>query len=245
MADSEKQKYSDLKIPQHVVIIPDGNRRWARNHHLPESVGHEKGVEAIKIIVEAAYGLKISCLSFWGASIDNLVKRPAREIRVINKLFENSFKQLVKNEEIHQNKVRVRVLGEWETLLNEGTKKAIRSAINSTEGYDSFSLNFLIAYDGKTEMISTIQKITQKIKSNPEIIVTPELVKENLYTCDLPPVDLVIRTGEEPHLSAGFMMWELSDSQLFFSDKCWPDFTDDNFKEAIVDFTERERRLGR
>ena len=234
-----------MNTPKHIAIIPDGNRRWAKEHHLPISMGHKKGVDALRDVLKASYELEIPTLSFWGASLSNLTKRSSREVYFLETLFEDNFRRLLQDPIIHENQVRVRVLGEWETVLSDGAKQAIKSAIQTTEKYQRFSLNVLIAYDGTIEMITAIEKIIQKASGNKKVKVTPELIKENLYTHDIPPVDLLIRTGGEPHLSAGFMMWEITEAQLYFSDKYWPEFTGDDLRKAIMEFNERKRRFGK
>ncbi|MBI4283723.1 MAG: di-trans,poly-cis-decaprenylcistransferase [Chloroflexi bacterium] len=230
---------------QHIAIIPDGNRRWAKEHNLPISMGHKKGADALRDVLKAFYELEISNLSFWGASLANLTKRSRREVYSLETLYEDNFWRLVEDPTIHEHQVRVRVLGEWETVLGAGAKQAIKSAIQATEKYHRFSLNILIAYDGTLEMIAAIEKIIQKASGNKKIKVTPEIIKENLYTHDIPPVDLLIRTGGEPHLSAGFMMWEIAEAQFYFSDKYWPEFTGDDLRKAIMEFNERKRRFGK
>ncbi|MFC1988374.1 polyprenyl diphosphate synthase [Chloroflexota bacterium] len=240
-----RDRISGLNTPKHIAIIPDGNRRWAIEHNLPISMGHKKGVDVLREVLETSFDIGITCLSFWGASLANLSKRSKREVHLLNTLYEENFKKLVRDKAIHEHQVRVRVFGEWETVLGEGSRQAIRSAIEATEKYSRFSLNFLIAYDGTIEMVSAIEKIIREAHLNPEIKITPELIKQNLYTSDIPPVDLLIRTGGEPHLSAGFMMWEITEAQLYFTDKYWPDFTGDDLKGAVAEYHNRDRRFGR
>jgi len=234
-----------LDGPHHVAIIPDGNRRWAREHYLPSFSGHEKGVDALRDVLEVAYDLHIECFSVWGSSLANLIERNKKEVQSLEKIYQNYFRKLAKERRIHQEQIKVRVLGEWETTLGRAARHSIQLATRATERYNRLYLNFFIAYDGKVEMLAAVQRILEKAQEQNEFKITPELVKENLLTRDLPPVDLLIRTGGEPHLSAGFMMWEIGESQLFFSEKYWPDFTGDDLKEAIRDFQKRERRLAR
>lgn len=230
---------------RHVAIIPDGNRRWARANRLPVSAGHEGGVEALRSVLEKAHELGISHLSFWGASLANLAKRSAMEVRALERLYAENFSRLAGEPRMRQEGIRVRVLGDWERALGERARRSIRNAIRATEKHSRFSLNFFIAYDGAAEMMTAIQRIVDKARSEPMLTVTPQLVKESLYTRDLPAVDLMIRTGGEPHLSAGFMMWDIADCQLYFSDKLWPEFGGEDLGEAVADYHRRERRLGR
>ncbi len=234
-----------LSEPYHIAVIPDGNRRWARKHYLPAFSGHEKGVDALRDVLEAAYDLHIKCFSVWGSSLANLTERSREEVYFLEKIYQNYFRRLAEERRIHREQVKVRVLGEWETTLGKATRQSIQLAIRATERYNHLYLNFFIAYDGKVEMLAAIKRISMRAREQHGLKITPELMKENLLTRDLPPVDLLIRTGGEPHLSAGFMMWEIGESQLVFSEKYWPDFTGDDLREAIRDFQRRERRLAR
>ncbi|MCX5999866.1 MAG: polyprenyl diphosphate synthase [Chloroflexi bacterium] len=234
-----------MNIPRHVAVIPDGNRRWARSNRLPVSSGHERGAEALRGILQAAYDLGISCFSFWGASIANVTKRPAQEVGFLERLFEINFKKLSEERVIHDNQVRVSVLGDWEDLLDQAAKDSIRAAIKATENYHRVSLNFFIAYDGTVDMASAVTRIVELARQDPALRVTPELIKQNLLTRALPSVDLLIRTGGAPHLSAGFLMWDLAETELYFSNKLWPDFGVEDFKQAIREYQAREKRLGR
>jgi undecaprenyl diphosphate synthase len=115
--------------------------------------------------------------------------------------------------------------------------------VEATKNYSQYFLNFFLAYSGDDEMRRAFQKVAALLK--PGETVTDAMIKENLMTRELPPVDLLIRTGGEPHLSAGFMMWDIADSQLYFSDKHYPDFDEAAFREAIADYAARSRRFGK
>jgi undecaprenyl diphosphate synthase len=230
---------------KHVAIIPDGNRRWARKHKLPILKGHEQGAKVLEDILQVAFDNDITCFSFWGGSLTNLTQRTRQEVYSLQKLYALHFKRLLKNKAIHENRVKVTIIGEWEEVVGEEAKNSINEVMKATREYDSLFFNLFIAYDGIVEMLHAIKRITFKVRENPELIITPELVKENLYTSEFPPVDFLIRTGGEPHLSAGFMMWDIAESQLYISEKYWPEFTGKDFIEAVNDFEKRERRFGR
>jgi undecaprenyl diphosphate synthase len=235
-----------MSLPCHLAIIPDGNRRWAREHHLPSALGHEEGVKALENVLDAVYELGITCFSFWGASEANLLKRPPKEVRALEKLFEIYFQKLSENRRIHEKQVKINVIGRWQELIkSEAAKRSIQMAIESTNKYNTYSLNIFIAYDGVLEMVNAIERIARELSHTPGLVITPQVVKANLLTHELPPVDLLIRTGGEPHLSAGFMMWDISDTQLYFTEKHWPEFTEQDLREAIDDFKKRQRRYGK
>jgi len=233
-------------IPNHVALIPDGNRRWARKQGLQPWIGHRVGVKAFEKVLEKALELKITHITFWGGSWDNLTKRPKIEVNFLFKVYADQFKRLAKDKRTHQNKVKIDVLGRWKEILPKETQEAIEEAKEITKDYNKYFLTFLIAYDGRDEMINCIQKIVESSK-NKAIKINDKAIKENLWTKDLPPVDLVIRTGceDDPHLSAGFMMWDTSYSQLYFTKTFLPVFSPKEFEEIIKDYSERERRLGR
>ncbi|MDD5098348.1 MAG: polyprenyl diphosphate synthase [Candidatus Pacebacteria bacterium] len=230
------------KIPNHVAVIPDGNRRWAKKRGLPSIIGHQKGVDALESILDKFLEMKIPYFTFWGSSMDNITNRTKKEVSYLFDIFENQFKRIADHKRIHKNKVKIIVLGRWEELFPETTKKAIKEAIEKTKNYDKHVLTFLMAYNGDDEMIECIKTIKKK-----GIAVNSQTIKDNLWTKDLPSVDFVIRTGcdKDPHNSAGFMMWDTTYSQLFFTDKLFPDFKEKEFEKTINDYMERERRMGK
>jgi len=235
-----------MNLPQHIVIIPDGNRRWAKKKGLPAFFGHRAGAKALEKILKTILELKIPCFTFWGASIDNIIKRPKQEVDFLFKIFEQYFKKLAKSKEVRENKVRVNVLGRWEKLFPEKVKKSIKQAIEKTKNYKNYNLTILLAYSGVDEMKEAIQKISDLRFKNKDLRIDGNLIKANLWTKDLPPVDLVIRTASasEPHLSNGMMMWDIADAQFYFTDTLFPDFSALEFKKAVEKYGETERRLG-
>lgn len=228
----------------HVAIIPDGNRRWAKRRGLPVSVGHQEGARALERIFGEVLKLKIDCFTFWGASMSNLTKRSQEEITFFDSFFADRFRALIKKQEIHQNQIRIRVFGSWSSFLGREAQQSINEAIASTTEYNKGMLNFMIAYDGVEEMLQAITAIIKEARVDNSLVATRQLIKERLLTKDLPPVDFLIRTGGEPHLSAGFMMWDIADAQMVFSKKLWPDFTPRDFRQALANFSRRKRRFG-
>lgn len=233
----------NLKLPEHVVVIPDGNRRWARERGQKPWEGHLAGADRIEELVRKALEMKIKNISFWGSSVDNLKKRPLMEKKALLDIYEKYFKRLIESEEIHQNQAKINILGRWREQFPESLKKILEDGIRRTRDYKNYNLNFLLAYGGDDEMLEAIKKISLEVGKDIKKI-TPELIKKKLMTRSLPAVDFLIRTGGEPHLSAGFMMWDLANAQLYFSDKLFPDFDKADFEKAIEDFSERGRRLG-
>lgn len=228
--------------PKHIAIIPDGNRRWAKKHKLEAWLGHKKGAENFEKMLDVAVEFDVSHISFWGSSKDNLAKRSASEVKFLLKLFKDKFVSLSEDKRVHNNNIRINVIGDWEEQFPADVKASIDQAIEATKDYDKYFLNFFLAYSGTSEILNAISCIAKKESS---LAIDKDLLKSYLLTRDLPEVDLMIRTGGEPHLSDGFMMWETANAQLYFSDKLWPDFDKDDFKDSIIDYSKRQRRFGK
>ncbi|TSA44904.1 di-trans,poly-cis-decaprenylcistransferase [bacterium] len=229
-----------MEIPKHVAIIPDGNRRWAREKKAPEFFGHREGAKNGEKILEAALELNIPYLTFWGLSLDNVQKRSLREINLLFSVFEKHFRKLLTDKNIAKNDVRIDFLGKWRDIFPTNLKKVMEEVIQKTKGHKRHHLTFLMAYNGYDEMLEAIEKL----KSGKNSKIDYETVKKSIWTHALPPVDLVIRTGGEPHWSNGFMMWDAGDAQLYFTETLWPDFGKKDFRKAIEGFSEKNRRFG-
>ena len=227
--------------PTHVAIIPDGNRRWAEHQGVTSLAGHQAGSEAFERIARHAITLGIQHLSIWGLSKDNFVKRSPKEVAGLLKLFKSQFDKLAQDDLIHDEQVKINVLGEWTEHFPASARRSAARAIEVTEEYRTLFLNIFLAYNGTDELLEAIQALVTEGSTKP---VTAERLKEHLLTRDLPPVDLLIRTGGEPHLSAGFMMWDMADAELYFTPTLWPDFSSKDFDAALADFASRRRKKG-
>jgi undecaprenyl diphosphate synthase len=226
--------------PQHVVIIPDGNRRYAKELGKEPWYGHEMGAKNTEVLIKKAHKLGIRELSFWGSSLENLKKRPLDETRALLRIYEEYFQQLASNKDIHENQVQVRFIGRWREQFPESLKKILFAIEAATKDYSEYGLNFLLAYSGDDDMLNAVQTL-----STSRAEITRESLKAALMTAELPPVDFLIRTGGEPHLSAGFMMWDVANSELFFSEALYPAFDEKAFEEAISEYETRARRHGK
>ncbi len=230
------------KLPNHIAIIPDGNRRWAKERNLQPWDGHRAGAETLESLVAFSQKKGIKCLSFWGSSIDNLQKRSFQEKRALLKIYREYFSKLLSNNDIHKNEVKVNFIGRWREQFPENLKRILQEIIEKTKNYKKYNLNFMLAYSGIDEMTEAFEKIHKKYKVGARI--TEKIIKENLMTSELPAVDFVVRTGGEPHLSAGFMMWDSANAQLYFSEENFPDFKENEFEKALLDYGKRQRRFG-
>lgn len=230
-------------VPNHIAIIPDGNRRWAKERGLDLWKGHEAGAENTEALMNKALGMGVSHISIWGSSLENLQKRPLAEKRELLRIYEEYFSKLVENETVHDNEVKINFIGRWEEQFPKSLKKVMERCLEVTEKYSERSLNFFLAYSGDDELIEAVRKIVSSGIGADE--VNGMILKNNLMTKNLLPVDYLIRTGGEPHLSAGFMMWDIANAQLYFSDSLYPDFNDLKFEEAMEEYEKRQRRFGR
>ena len=231
-------------LPKHIVIIPDGNRRWARKRGLNPWRGHLEGAERFGELIEEVGKIGISCLSFWCLSVDNIKNRSKGEIGFLFNILNKKLKDLINEKEIYEKKVRVNILGFWQKYLPKKIQQQIKEIIEKTKNHDRFFLNLLIAYNGTDEILQAIEQIVKESRKNSKLQITPDLIKKNLFTKDLPPVDYLIRTGGEPHLSAGFMMWDIANVQFYFTKMYFPDFGKKELRKAIREYQRRERRLG-
>ena len=231
-----------MNLPNHIAIIPDGNRRWAKERGLPAFLGHRAGAKTTEKLLTAALKAGIKHLTFWGASVNNVTKRENKEVQYLFKLFTAYFKKIAKAKLVHQYKVHINVFGEWDKYLPPDTKTALKAALTTTKDYHDCQLTFLLAYNGTNEMVRAVQSIAASGEKAP---VSAETIKQYLYTKELPPVDLIIRTGNDPHLSTGFMMWDAADAQLMFSPKMYPDFSPKDLENAFKAYNAAERRQGK
>jgi tritrans,polycis-undecaprenyl-diphosphate synthase [geranylgeranyl-diphosphate specific] len=205
--------------------------------------GHEFGAKNTEKLVRRAFKVGIKCLSFWGSSLENLKKRPFQEKKALLGIYEKYFRHLMDSEDIHKNGVRINFIGKWEEQFPERLKKVLHECLRKTQNYKNYFLNFFLAYNGDDEMIDAVKSIIKNHRPGEKI--TGSTIKENLMTKGIPPVDFLVRTGGEPHLSAGFMMWDIANSQMFFSQELYPDFDDEKFEKAIGEYDKRQRRMGK
>lgn len=225
-------------VPLHLGLIFDGNRRWAQEHGLPKLEGHKQGYQTLKKIGIAALEKGVSVMSVYVFSTENW-KRTEAEVSYLMKLLLWVFKNEIK--EFNDRNVRIRVLGSRDGLSKQ-VQKAIHDAEEITEHNTGGTLALCINYGGQQELADAVRKIVEKGTKKDD--VTPVIIEQNLYASDLPPIDLIIRTSGEKRLS-NFMLWRAAYSELYFSDKLWPDFTEADLDEALADYAARQRRYGR
>jgi len=228
------------KIPRHIGIIMDGNRRYAEFFGIDLWKGHSKGADKLEEIRDWADELGIDIVTVYAFSTENF-KRSKEEVEHIMDLFEKKFKELAKDEKVHKNKVKVRAIGNL-NMLPKNVVDSIKIAEKATENYSDKSLNICIAYGGRIEIVETVKRIIEKGVSPEDI--TMKMIKDNLYTGDLPDPDLVIRTGGEVRLS-NFLLFQSAYSELFFTEIYFPAFRKIDFLRIIREYQMRNRKFGR
>jgi undecaprenyl diphosphate synthase len=228
-------------VPRHVAIIMDGNRRWAKERGLPAIEGHRRGMVALRRVTRAASDFGIRALTVYGFSTENW-NRSTGEISL---LFELCV-AFARNEliELQRNGVRVRVIGEWESLPS-APRAALADMQAQTAGNTGLLLNLAVNYSSHAELQRAVRAIAQDVAGGS---LSPDAIDENviqryLYTADLPDLDLLIRAGGERRLS-NFLLYQAAYAELVMCDVYWPDFSKDDLARALVEFAQRERRFG-
>ena len=232
------------KMPKHVAIIMDGNRRFAKlQGNIDVLKGHEIGVDTLENVLDWSIELGIEIITVYAFSTENF-NRPQNEVEGLMRLFVINFKRLVDHEKIHKNEVRVKVVGRTE-LLPDDVKEAIDEAEEATKNYNKRFLNLAIGYDGRLEIIDSFKKIIKDVQEGKITVddVDEDLVSKNLYTEGIDDPNLIIRTSGEERLS-GFLLWQSSYSELYFCETLWPELRKVDFLRAIRSYQARERRFG-
>ncbi|MFA6407233.1 MAG: polyprenyl diphosphate synthase [Candidatus Paceibacterota bacterium] len=230
-----------LTIPNHIAIIPDGNRRWAASQKKKIFSGHTEGSHTTERILKEAFDMGVRYFTIWGASEDNLTKRDSLEVSALTQVFIHALTKLSKSKELRKYNVKVCVCGRFRELLKNKKLNDIAKAIEfSTKDNTERILTVLLGYDGKNEMIHVVQSLQGK-----DVVIDDASIRSRLFTNNLPPVDLVIRTGGDPHWSAGFMMWLTANSEFYFTSTLWPAFTNNELRRAFQEFSKRRRMLGK
>lgn len=230
------------RIPKHVAIIMDGNGRWAKKNGLLRTIGHSNGVKSVREVVEASVELGISFLTLYAFSNENW-KRPKTEVNALLELLVKSLNKELPT--FQENNIQLQTIGETQNLPKR-CHKILRETIEKTANNDGLKLVLALSYSSKLEILNSVKTLAQKVA---EKTISPEDITESvfsneLYTADHPDPDLLIRTSGE-HRISNFLLWQIAYAELYFSPKLWPDFTKEDFFEAILDYQNRERRFGK
>ena len=235
------EQLPDERIPRHIAIIMDGNGRWAKQRNIPRTEGHRAGIVSVKRIVKFAPRVGTKILTLYTFSTENW-RRPKDEVQTImNLLKDTTLREL---DELIENNVKLRVSGRF-SQLPLAQRKALSLAMRKTRNGKTLILNLALNYGGRAEIIDAVKHIAVKVSKkelSPEDI-DEELFSNLLYTRDLPDPELLIRTGGELRIS-NFLLWQAAYTELYFTEKYWPDFDEIELCNAILDYASRERRFG-
>jgi len=239
----------EWRKPQHIGIIMDGNRRFARRRRQANPLyGHLKGADKLEEVLNWCEEAGVEVVSVWIFSLDNF-HRAAQEVTGLMELFERKFLELVTHPRIHQNQIRVRFLGKTE-FLPQGVQMALAEVEQATAHYTRRVLNVGVAYGGREEIVEAFrQHLRDQAAQGRSVedicaVLAPEDIEPYLYTAHVPDPDLIIRTSGEIRLS-GFLLWQSVYSEFYFCDSNWPDFRKIDFLRALRDYSRRKRRFGR
>ena len=230
----------ELLIPTHVGIIMDGNGRWAKERGLIRTMGHKKAVGTLKDLCVHMADIGVKYCSLYAFSTENF-KRDIKEVEFLMNLFISTFEK--EFDFLKEKKVRVLFSGRREPLP-EKVLEAMDNLVKDTQDNKELTLNICLNYGGHSEIVDTTKKICEMYKDGKINLddINEELISKNLYQ-DLPPLDFVIRTSGELRLS-NFMLWQASYAEFYFSKTYFPDFDNDEFDKAIIEFNKRNRRFG-
>ncbi len=222
-------------VPRHLALIPDGNRRWARARGEGAEAGHRAGMQRVGQVADAAFAAGVEVVSFWWGSPANLTRRDPAEVAGIVKVL-NEFLGCGANGLLSRHGAQFEAIGRWRELC-PGLEAGVDAACDAA-GSGPPKLVLLMAYDGRDELRAAAEALGGGGPREADF-------EAALWTGHLPPVDLLIRTGGEPHLSAAFLLWRLAEAQLAFPEMPWPDFGPEQLREQLDRYSSIERRFGR
>ncbi len=239
---SDNSNLDPTNLPQHIAIIMDGNGRWAKKRLLNRIRGHEEGAESVRKIVRTCRKIGIPFLTLYAFSTENWQRSKAEVsalMSILNKFLESERKELT------QNNIRLNTIGQIERLP-ANVRKTLQKTMSLTEANDAMTLTLALSYGARSEIVRMVQEVAHKAQKGelaPEAI-TDTQVSQNLYTCDMPDPDLLIRTSGEMRIS-NFLLWQIAYTEIFVTDTLWPDFKEDEFIDILKDYQRRERRYGK
>jgi tritrans,polycis-undecaprenyl-diphosphate synthase [geranylgeranyl-diphosphate specific] len=234
------------RMPEHIAIILDGNRRWASERLLKSWMGHWHGAERVSQLLDWCLDLGVKCVTLYSFSTENFERAP-REVEEILRIAEEKLREILTDERIHRNKIRVKVIGRI-GLLPKRLQELIQEVEETTETYDKQFLTVALAYGGRAEIVDATKKIAEKVNLGELSLekINEDVFEKFLYTAYMPKPDpdLIIRTSGEERLS-GFLLWQSAYSELCFLDMFWPDFRRIDLLRAVRTFQQRKRRFGK
>ena len=245
LTPEERAVYATLKtdfLPEHVAIIMDGNGRWAGNRSLKRFLGHQQGAKSVQLVTETASRINLPWLTLYAFSLENNLRRPRAEVNFLMRLLKTYLENNVQR--MMDNNVRIRYIGRIHELPREVQDKMAWAA-ETTARNTGTTLTLALNYGGRSEMVDAFRSLAAEIARKQ---IAPERISEadinrHLYTAHMPDPDLLIRTSGEMRIS-NYLLWQIAYTEIYVTDRLWPDFRGIHLLEAIADFQRRERRFG-
>lgn len=239
---SVKSQIQNDRIPRHIAIIMDGNGRWAKRQGMARMFGHRKGVETVHNITEAAAQLGVEYLTLYAFSTENW-NRPKEEVDSLMALLVDTIAK--ETPTLMKNNIRLLTIGDLERLP-ENTKNKFRACIEQTSGNTGLRLVIALSYSSRWEIINATKSIAAAVQKGDLLVedINEEVVASFMTTAHMPDPDLLIRTSGEYRIS-NFLLWQLAYAEMYFTSCLWPEFTEEEFYQAIIDYQHRERRFGK
>ena len=237
-----KEQINIERVPQHIAVIMDGNGRWAKEHGKQRIFGHQNAIQAVREVNEACAELGVGYLTLYAFSTENW-NRPGDEVNGLMTLLSQTIKK--ETSTLLKNGIRLNVIGDIDRL-SQSIRDELSRTIDSTSKGERMELTVALSYSGRWDITNAARRMAQAAKDgnlDPNNI-TEEVVSSYLSTAGRPDPELLIRTSGELRIS-NFLMWQLAYSELYFTNKYWPDFRKDDLYEAILDYQHRERRFGK
>lgn len=223
------------KIPRHIAIIMDGNRRWAKQKLLPTGYGHKKGFDTFVSVADLCSEMGVEYLTVYAFSTENWT-RSADEVTTLTGIIKSSVSSYIPK--LMAKNIRLRVLGEVHRF-DEGTRKALEESIKASENNTGLNVNICLSYGGRADITKAVNDLIASGKEN----ITEQDITDSLYTAGMPEPELMIRTGGEIRIS-NFLLWQCAYSEMYFTDVLWPDFGKEQLEDAVRWFSGRKRRFG-
>ena len=240
MQKLSKDKVLSGDLPRHIAIIMDGNGRGAKEKGKKRFFGHLAGVKVVKKIVQSAIKIKVKHLTLFAFSKENW-SRPKIEVNMLMDLFIRTIKE--NKNHFLSNEIKIKIIGSINDLPKR-CQLALNEMIESTKNNNTLTLTLALSYSSRHEIIETINKLVKSENLNKNKLLTEEVLSKHLQTAHLPEPELLIRTSGEKRIS-NFLLWQIAYSELYFSEKKWPDFDEEELYMAIFEYQNRERRFGK
>lgn len=245
LSPEERAVYATLKperMPDHVAIIMDGNGRWAGNRSLKRFLGHRQGAKSAREVIDTASHIGLPWLTLYAFSLENNLRRPKAEVNFLMRLLRSYLESNI--ERMMENNVRMRYIGRTQDLPIE-VQNTMRLAEETTAANTGTNVTLALNYGGRSEIVDAFRSLSLEMQQkhiSPDRI-TEEDLHRHLYTAHIPDPDLLIRTSGEMRIS-NFLLWQIAYSEIFYTDRLWPDFRGVHLLHAIAEFQRRERRFG-